>query len=93
MVDSGFCRLGYPFLNYQILYFTYASLSFTEKSICVAFSDVFKLCEAEKINFVEYFVIDKHFFEQICQKFSLKVSYMSFLIAGIRCIICVILNL
>ena len=30
-----------------------------------AFSEVFKLCEAENINFVEYFVRDKHFFEQI----------------------------
>ena len=28
----------------------------------------FKLCEAENINFVEYFVIDKHFFEQIFRK-------------------------
>ena len=30
--------------------------------------EVFKLCEAENINFVEYFVIDKHLYEQIFRK-------------------------
>ena len=37
-------------------------------SLCFAFSEVFKLWEAEHINFVEYFVIDKHFLEQIFRK-------------------------
>ena len=32
------------------------------------FSEVFKLCQAENINFVAYFVIGKHFFEQIFRK-------------------------
>ena len=51
------------------------------------FSEAFKLCEAENINFVEYFVTDNNFFEEIFRKLSLKVSYMSFLIAGIHCIL------
>ena len=43
------------------------SLSFTETSI-LCFLEVFKLCEAENINFVEYFVIDKYLYEPIFRK-------------------------
>ena len=53
------------------------SLSFTE----TAFSEVFKLCEAENINFVEYFVLDKHLYEQIFR----KVEPESFLYEWIHC--------
>ena len=37
------------------------------KSLYFAFSEIFKLCEAENFNFIEYFVTDKHF-EQIFRK-------------------------
>ena len=46
------------------------------------FSEVFKLCEAENINFVEYFVIDKHFFEQIFQKVEPESFLYEFLDSG-----------
>ena len=48
----------------------------------MAFSEVFKPCEAEKINFVEYFVIDKHFFEQIFQTVEPESFLYEFLNSG-----------
>ena len=52
------------------------------KSLCFAFSEVFKLCEEENINFIEYFVIDKHFFEQIFQKVEPESFLYEFLNSG-----------
>ena len=49
---------------------------------CFAFSEVFRLCEAENINFVEYFVIDKHFFEQIFRKVEPEIFLSEFLNSG-----------
>ena len=46
------------------------------------FSEVFKLCEAGNINFVEYFVIDKHFFEQIVRKVEPESFLHEFLNRG-----------
>ena len=48
------------------------------------FSEAFKLCEAENINFVEYFVIDKHFFEQIFRKVEPESFLYEFLNSGDR---------
>ena len=56
-----FAILGYRFLNFQVIYLTSAPLSFIETGCIMLF---FKLCEAENINFVEYFVIDKHFLKE-----------------------------
>ena len=52
------------------------------KSLCFALSEGFKLCEAEHADFVEYFVIDKHFFEQIFQKVEPKNFLYEFLNSG-----------
>ena len=49
-----------------------------------AFSELFKLCEAENINFVEYFVIDKHF-EQIFQTVETESFLYELLNIGIHC--------
>ena len=40
---------------------------------------MFKLCEAENINFVEYFVIGEHFFEQIFRKIEPESFLYGFL--------------
>ena len=50
-------------------------------SLYYAFSEVFKLCETENLNFAVYFMIDKHSYKQV----HLKVEPKSFLIAGIHC--------
>ena len=42
----------------------------------------FLLCEAENINFVEYFVIDKHFFQQIFKKVEPESFLYEFLNSG-----------
>ena len=47
-----------------------------------ASSEVFKLCEAENINFVEYFVIDKHFLERIFRKVKPESFLYEFLNSG-----------
>ena len=52
------------------------------KESLFCFSGVFKLCEAENINFVEYFVIDQHFFEQIFQKVEPESFLYEFLNSG-----------
>ena len=80
--ETEFCRLGYPFLNYQIIYFTHASLLFTERAFVLLFSEFFKLCETKNINLVEYFVIDKHLFEQIFRKFEPDIFLYEFLNSG-----------
>ena len=63
-------------------------MSFTERAFVLLFSEVFKLCEAENINFVEYFVIDKHFFEQIFRKVEPKIFLYEFLNSGeqLKCV-------
>ena len=55
-------------------------------SLYYAFSEVFKLCETENLNFAVYFMIDKHPYEKVHLKVEPKSSYTSFLIAGIHCI-------
>ena len=47
-----------------------------------AFSEVVKLCEAENINFVEYFVIEKYLFGQIFQKVEPESFLYEFLYRG-----------
>ena len=42
----------------------------------------FQTCEAENINFVEYFVRDKHFFEQIFRKVEPESFLYEFLNSG-----------
>ena len=46
------------------------------------FSEVFKLCEAKNIDFVEYFVTSKHFFEQIFGKVEPESFLYEFLNSG-----------
>ena len=45
-------------------------------------SEVFKLCKVENINFVEYFVTEKHFFEQIFRKIEPAGFLYEFLNSG-----------
>ena len=45
-------------------------------------SEVFKLYEAENIDYVEYFVIDKHFFEQIFRTVEPESFLYEFLNSG-----------
>ena len=52
------------------------------KELMFCFSEVFKLCEAENIDFVEYFVTDKHFFEQIFRKVEPESFLYEFLNNG-----------
>ena len=54
------------------------SLSFTETA-CIM---LLKLYKAENINFVEYFVIDKHFFEKNFQKVEPESFLYEFLNSG-----------
>ena len=53
-----------------------------EPLFCFAFSEVFKLCEAKNINFVEYFMTDKHFFEQMFRKVEPESFLYKFLNSG-----------
>ena len=74
-LEAEYCHLGYPFLNYQIMYFTYSYLSFTERAFVLLFQRFSSFVKHEIFNFLEYFVIEKHFLEQI----FLKVEPESFL--------------
>ena len=47
-----------------------------------AFSDVFKLCETENLNFAVYFTIDKHSYEQVHLKLEPKSFLYEFLNSG-----------
>ena len=58
------------------------SLSFTETVYIMLFLEVFKLCEAENINFVQYFVIEKHLYEQIFRKAEPESFLYKFLNRG-----------
>ena len=46
-----------------------------QNTLYYAFSEVFKLCETETLNFAVYFMIDRHSYEQV----HLKVEPKSFL--------------
>ena len=52
------------------------------KQSILCFSEIFKLCEEENINFVEYFVIDKHLYEQIFRKVEPESFLYEFLNSG-----------
>ena len=73
---------GSPLLWNWILTFHLCISVVYWKSLCFAFSEVFKFCEVENINFVEYFVIDKHFFEQISERLSFESFLYEFLNSG-----------
>ena len=47
-----------------------------------AFSEVFKLCETENLNFAVYFTIDKHSYEQVHLKVEPKSFLYEFLNSG-----------
>ena len=65
------------FLNFQVIYLTCVSLSFTETAY--AFSEVVKLCETENLNFAVYFTIDNHSYEQVHLKDEPKSFLYEFL--------------
>ena len=46
------------------------------------FSEVFKLCETENLNFAVYFTIDKHSYEQVHLKVEPKSFLYEFLNSG-----------
>ena len=52
------------------------------KQSILCFLEVFKLCEEENINFVEYFVIAKHLYEQIFRKVEPESFLYEFLNSG-----------
>ena len=52
------------------------------KQSILCFLEVFKLREAENINFGEYFVIDKHLYEQIFRKVEPESFLYKFLNSG-----------
>ena len=54
-------------------------LSHLLKEPLFCFLEVLKHCEAENINFVEYFAIDQYFLNKSSLKLSLKVSSDKFL--------------
>ena len=47
-----------------------------------AFSEVFKLCETETLNFAVYFMIDRHSYEQVHLKVEPKSFLYEFLNSG-----------
>ena len=63
-------------------YISHMHLCHLLKEPLFCFLEAFKLCEAENINFVEYFVTDKHFFEQIFRKVEPESFFYEFLNSG-----------
>ena len=61
------------------------SLSFTETACIMLFHRFSSFVKKENLNFAVYCMIDTHI-NKFSKKLNLKVSYTSFLIAGIHCI-------